>query len=625
MGNKIFLFLCPCCCKHEPEDDNDETNKTETNPYISIIDNEDNNETLKILIKKNKKNDSEVNDGLRQDVLILNVEEKDDVDNSEKIISLGINIGALKTVYSIFSEINGKYVSNVLLMNNSSRIIPSIICYTKSHRLFGDNSLSSLKQNLDTSYNNLSRILDINDENLKFLFSKKEQNKFYCYNELREKEEIGSENIIADYLSLINKYYFEKEKYDYTNTCISVPDFYTENQKEILQIICESIGMKNINIINESTAITMYYGYTKYRDLFVQETNEVDPTIEKNILFIDIGYSKTSFILSYFTYNKFEVKYVDYIPNIGGRNFDELIYNYCVDKFKQENNIEISDISIKMKYRILEEIQKKRIQLTVNNEILFKVEQIFNEKDLNIIIKKEELETIIKDLLDKINVKFDDVIKVVKEKQIKIDYVELAGELMRTPILQKMIENKKLEISKTILIDECTSVGAALLGSFFEKKFPIQKFEGINQVVGNKTDIVEEFSGKKINKNEKENIINHIKNMKEKDEDYNEGILLKNSIQKYLMYLKKLIDEINDYNTEYQQYNDEFNNIKNNSSSENKNKYFQIEKDLNDLSRKIIKKLIDKYENDEETKKFLENILKFDDLKDKLEDITYKL
>ena len=113
--------------------------------------------------------------------------------------------------------------------------------------------------------------------------------------------------------------------------------------------------------------------------------------------------------------------------------------------------------------------------------------------------------------------------------------------------------------------------------------------------------------------------------MKEKDEDYNEGILLKNSIQKYLMHLKKLIDEINDYNTEYQQYNDEFNNIKNNSSSENKNKYFQIEKDLNDLSRKIIKKLIDKYENDEETKKFLENILKFDDLKDKLEDITYKL
>ena len=558
--------------------------------------------------------------------------EKQELSNNEKkkkktnksFSFLGINIGALKTVYSLFSEINGKYISNVLLMNNSSRIIPSIICYTKENRIIGENAKSYLKQNLSTSYNNLSRIIDteIKEEEKKFFFS--DDFKFNCYNKKNEKKEIKEIYVIADYLSIINNYY-SREGLQYDFTCLSVPDFYNDKYKENLTLICESIGMKKIKIYNESSAITMYYGYTKYRDLFVQEKNKVNPTIEKNILFIDIGYSKTSFILSYFTYNKFEVKYVDYIPNIGGRNFDELIYNYCVDKFKQENNIEISDISIKMKYRILEEIQKKRIQLTVNNEILFKVEQIFNEKDLNIIIKKEELETIIKDLLDKINVKFDDVIKVVKEKQIKIDYVELAGELMRTPILQKMIENKKLEISKTILIDECTSVGAALLGSFFEKKFPIQKFEGINQVVGNKTDIVEEFSGKKINKNEKENIINHIKNMNEKDADYNEGILLKNSIQKYLMHLKKLIDEINDYNTEYQQYNDEFNNIKNNSSSENKNKYFRIEKDLNYLSRKVIKKLIDKYENDEEKKKFLENILKFDDLKDKLEDITYKL
>ena len=238
-------------------------------------------------------------------------------------------------------------------MNNSSRIIPSIICYTKSHRLFGDNSLSSLKQNLDTSYNNLSRLIDFDENNnlykdeLKYMFSKENNSKLL--------KEIGNECIIADFLSLINKYYFEKQKIEYDTTTISVPDFYTENQKEILQIICESIGMKNINIINESTAITMYYGYTKYRDLFVQEKNEVDPTIEKNILFIDIGYSKTSFILSYFTYNKFKVKYVDYIPNIGGRNFDELIYNYCVYNFDlestEEHKIEIND---KMKYRILE-------------------------------------------------------------------------------------------------------------------------------------------------------------------------------------------------------------------------------------------------------------------------------
>ncbi len=47
-----------------------------------------------------------------------------------------MNIGGLKTVYC---KIYVKFISNALLMNNSSRIIPSIICYTKNHRLFGDN------------------------------------------------------------------------------------------------------------------------------------------------------------------------------------------------------------------------------------------------------------------------------------------------------------------------------------------------------------------------------------------------------------------------------------------------------------------------------------------------------
>ena len=44
---------------------------------------------------------------------------------------------------------------------------------------------------------------------------------------------------------------------------------------------------------------------------------------------------------------------------------------------------------------------------------------------------------------------------------------------MRTPFLQKMIEKQNLKISKTILIDECTSVGAALLGNFIDGNFPI--------------------------------------------------------------------------------------------------------------------------------------------------------
>ena len=266
--------------------------------------------------------------------------------NHKYNISLGINIGASKTVYSIFSKINNKYVSNVLLMNNTSRIIPSIICYTKDHRLFGDNSISSLKQNLNTSYNNLSRLIGF-DNNIKF-YQNEIQSQFVNYKDMKlfqfysqnsfSKNEIKSENVLYDFLSLINSYYFIKDSYSFSYTFISVPDFYTSYQREILTLICKTRKMKEIKILNESSAITMYYGYTKYRDNFVIEKNKVDPTIEKNILFIDIGYSKTSFILSNFKYNEFRVEYVLCDPYIGGRNFDELIYNYCINEFKKKKN-----------------------------------------------------------------------------------------------------------------------------------------------------------------------------------------------------------------------------------------------------------------------------------------------
>ena len=50
---------------------------------------------------------------------------------------------------------------------------------------------------------------------------------------------------------------------------------------------------------------------------------------------------------------------------------------------------------------------------------------------------------------------------------------------MRTPILQSIIEIENLKICKTILIDECTSVGAALYGTFIKGNFPVSHLKNI--------------------------------------------------------------------------------------------------------------------------------------------------
>ena len=375
-------------------------------------------------------------------------ENEEYLNDNPSLISLGINIGSSKTVYSIFSKQNEKYMINVLLMNNSKRIIPSVICYKKENTLFGDDCTNYLQKNLNTSFNNLSRLIGFNKEDnlfkeeLNYMFNKEDNLKFQYYNEKNkiEIETLDYEVIIADYLSLINEYYFQTQKIEYDITCISVPDFYTPIQKQKLNLICEGIGMKNINIYNESSAITMYYGYT-------------------NVLFIDIGHSKTSFILSNFKYDEFKVVYVLNVPLIGGRNIDLLLYDYCISQLKKNINEE-------MKFKLIKEINKKKKDFVINNEIQIVIE---NE---SIIIKKETFKKIIKNLTDQLEKEFDKIQSYLKQNEITFKSIEIIGEIMRIPIFQEIIQKKNYKISKTILIDECLSAGAALLGYFYNNSFP---------------------------------------------------------------------------------------------------------------------------------------------------------
>ena len=200
--------------------------------------------------------------------------------------------------------------------------------------------------------------------------------------------------------------------------------------------------MKDINIYNESSAITMYYGYSKYRDLFLNENNNVNKILSKHILFIDIGHSKTSFILSKFEYDLFEVEHIKLIKDIGGRNIDLLLYEYCINEFKKYVDLNENDITDRMKFRVIEEINKKKRNFIISEEIQILVEEYYNGKDLNIIIKKDKFENVIKEIIEKIEKEFDETLKYIKDKQIEVNSLEITGEIFRIPTFQEIFKKK---------------------------------------------------------------------------------------------------------------------------------------------------------------------------------------
>ena len=62
----------------------------------------------------------------------------------------------------------------------------------------------------------------------------------------------------------------------------------------------------------------------------------------------------------------------------------------------------------------------------------------------------------------------------------KLYKIEIAGQLMRTPILQKVITDiTNIPISKTIIIDETHCIGSSLYGNFFVNNL---KFRNLNMI-----------------------------------------------------------------------------------------------------------------------------------------------
>ena len=413
---------------------------------------------------------------------------------------LGINIGSLSSTMAMGQKHKSAllFKTELLLSETSARTCPSIISYTDTHRTIGDQASLVLRKNLKSSFQYIDRFIGFNPE-IPF-YSYETQNYYYvggeydpnkkqfAYTLNGETKYLFPEEIVVSFLHLLYDSYIIKKKLNPECKVFSVPDYFTCSQKNIFMQIIKSANItSDFHLVNESSAITLYFGYKKYKEYFLKKNSDnpnsavIDPSITKYILFVDAGHSKTSLIFSQLNYNLFKVLDTLCIPFLGGRDFDDAIYKYCCEKFKNENGIDISKDK-KIKLRLMQPIMKARKNLTVNKDAQIAVDSLAEDIDFTCLLNRDEFEKIIKEKLDLFR---NELIHFCQRNNknypgIQLTNVEMAGELMRTPALEKIIkEILNMEMSKTILTDECISVGCSLYGSLLKGCFPIKNFRGI--------------------------------------------------------------------------------------------------------------------------------------------------
>ena len=143
-------------------------------------------------------------------------------------------------------------------------------------------------------------------------------------------------------------------KQDVKNIILTIPSYFNDSQTNIIKNLVKKNGLNILKIIKE--AIAACYAY-----------NLVDDKKPKKILVLYMGSNETNINILFFDGYSFEVKANEKNDNLGGKFFDEELYDYCLKKLHEDTNIEFEK-NIRLKNKLMNECERLKIDLSYDEE-----------------------------------------------------------------------------------------------------------------------------------------------------------------------------------------------------------------------------------------------------------------
>jgi len=109
--------------------------------------------------------------------------------------------------------------------------------------------------------------------------------------------------------------------------CLTFPSYATKEERQVLLDACVIANIKP-RLVSESKAILFSYGHQNWQEL--RNSSE-----KKIVVFIDIGYSKTTVIVASFEKNYSEILVEKSDKNLGGRDLDWQLLDWLNQKFQE--------------------------------------------------------------------------------------------------------------------------------------------------------------------------------------------------------------------------------------------------------------------------------------------------
>ncbi|PSR96115.1 Heat shock 70 protein [Actinidia chinensis var. chinensis] len=250
--------------------------------------------------------------------------------------------------------------------------------------------------------------------------------------------------------------------------CIGIPVYFTDLQRRAVLDAATIAGLHPLRLFHETTATALAYGIYK---------TDLPENDQLNVAFVDIGHASMQVCIAAFKKGQLKILSHSFDRSLGGRDFDEVLFQHFAQKFKEEYKIDVFQ-NAKACLRLRTGGEKLKKVLSANPEAPLNIECLMEEKDVRGFIKREEFEKISIPILERVR---KPLAKAVSEAGLTVDSihaVEVIGSGSRVPaIIRILTEFFGKEPRRTMNASECVAKGCALQCAILSPTFKVREFQ----------------------------------------------------------------------------------------------------------------------------------------------------
>lgn len=374
---------------------------------------------------------------------------------------IGIDLGTTNSCVAVFEGNEPVVIAN----SEGKRTTPSVVGFVKDgERKVGDPAKRQAITNPQNTVYSIKRFMGETYEQ-----SRKEAERvpFTVVNDNGyPRVEISGRKYTPQEISAMILQKMKKTAEDYlgqevTDAVITVPAYFSDSQRQATKEAGTIAGLNVRRIVNEPTAAALAYGVDKAGK-------------NMKIAVFDLGGGTFDISILDFGDGVFEVLSTNGDTHLGGDDFDQVIIDWLVNGFKQDEGIDLSKDPMAMQ-RLKEAAEKAKIELSSSTTTEINLPYISAEggvpKHLVKTLTRAQFEQLAHDLIQACLVPCQNAMRDAKLQPSDIDEVILVGGSSRIPAVQTLVKNYfGKEPSKGVNPDEVVAIGAAIQGAILNKE-----------------------------------------------------------------------------------------------------------------------------------------------------------